>query len=153
MTAATGSPLSISWRCRHSWRRASVNTRWGLLGCSLAPRGLSRAPALLILALGAPALAHDVTLSAGTLEGSALQGLTCARVLELHAEENPAARVQLGSLFMGFVTAMNASSGERVGESLDGDGYYAALVNSCSRNGRLTLAEGLIAAYEGLHGS
>jgi hypothetical protein len=54
---------------------------------------------------------------------------------------------------MGFVAAMNAGSGERLGESLDGDGYYAALVNSCSRNGRLTLAEGLIAAYEGLHGS
>ena len=111
------------------------------------------APVLLALTFSIPALAHDVTLSAAPLEGSALRGLTCARVLELHAEENPAARVQLGSLFMGFVAAMNAGSGERLGESLDGDGYYAALVNSCSRNGRLTLAEGLIAAYEGLHGS
>lgn len=113
----------------------------------------SVARALLALALSTPALAHDVTLSAASLEDSALKGLSCTRVLELHAEENPAARVQLGSLFMGFVAAMNAGSGERLGESLDGDGYYAALVNSCSRNGRLSLAEGLIAAYEGLHGS
>lgn len=111
------------------------------------------APVLLALTFSIPALAHDVTLSAAPLEGSALKGLTCARVLELHAEENPAARVQLGSLFMGFVAALNAGSGERLGESLDGDGFYVALVNSCSRNGRLTLAEGLIAAYEGLHGS
>ena len=111
------------------------------------------APALLGLTFSIPTLAHDVTLSAEPLEGSALKGLTCARVLELHAEENPAARVQLGSLFMGFVAAMNAGSGERLGESLDGDGYYAALVNSCSRNGRLTLAEALIAAYDGLHGT
>lgn len=110
------------------------------------------APAMLALTLSMPSLAHNVALSAAPLEGSALKGITCARVLELHAEENPAARVQLGSLFMGFVAALNASSGERLGESLDGDGYYAALVNSCSRNGRLTLAEGLVTAYEGLHG-
>ena len=112
--------------------------------------------AFLSLFLGTLALsaeAHDFALNAAPLEGSALQGLTCARVLELHAEENPAARVQLGSLFMGFVAAMNAGSNERIGESLDGDGYYAALVNSCSRNGRLTLAEALIAAYDGLHGA
>ena len=112
--------------------------------------------AFLSLFLGTLAMtaeAHEYRLAATPLEGSALKGLTCTRVLELHAEENPAARVQLGSLFMGFVAAMNAGSGERLGESLDGDGYYAALVNSCSRNGRLTLAEALIAAYAGLHGS
>ncbi|MEE3108474.1 MAG: hypothetical protein VX323_00375, partial [Pseudomonadota bacterium] len=67
-------------------------------------------------------------------------------------EENPAARVQLGSLFMGFVAALNATTGERLGESLDGDGYYVALVNTCSRNGRLSLAEGLIKAYQALQG-
>ncbi|MEM9879810.1 MAG: DUF4396 domain-containing protein [Pseudomonadota bacterium] len=26
--------LGINWRCRHTWRRASINTSWCLLGCS-----------------------------------------------------------------------------------------------------------------------
>ena len=39
MTAAATSPLAISWRCKHSWRRASVNTSWCLLGCSIGDMG------------------------------------------------------------------------------------------------------------------
>ena len=108
--------------------------------------------ALLTLALSSQNAAGALALNPEPLERSALGGLTCARVLELHAEENPAARVQLGSLFMGFVAALNAATGERLGESLDGDGYYVALVNTCSRNGRLSLAEGLIKAYQALQG-
>ena len=38
-TAATASPFAISWRCKHSWRRASVNTSWCLLGCSIGDMG------------------------------------------------------------------------------------------------------------------
>ena len=34
MAILTGS-LSIDWRCRHTWRRSSVNTLWCLLGCSI----------------------------------------------------------------------------------------------------------------------
>jgi|TARA_Y100001947_G_C10166549_1_gene230454 hypothetical protein len=26
---------SISWKCKHTWKRASVNTLWCLLGCSI----------------------------------------------------------------------------------------------------------------------
>lgn len=29
----------ISWRCNHTWRRASVNTMWCLVGCSIGDMG------------------------------------------------------------------------------------------------------------------
>ena len=31
--------LSIDWRCRHTWRTASVNTAWCLLGCAIGDFG------------------------------------------------------------------------------------------------------------------
>ena len=30
---------AISWKCTHTWRRASVNTLWCLLGCSIGDFG------------------------------------------------------------------------------------------------------------------
>jgi hypothetical protein len=30
---------AISWKCKHTWRRASVNTLWCLLGCSIGDFG------------------------------------------------------------------------------------------------------------------
>ena len=30
---------AFTWRCRHTWRRASVNTLWCLLGCSIGDFG------------------------------------------------------------------------------------------------------------------
>ena len=38
MTAQTAS-LRINWYCRHTWRQASVNTSWCLLGCSIGDFG------------------------------------------------------------------------------------------------------------------
>ncbi len=35
--AATSQPLD--WKCRHTWRRAAVNTSWCLLGCSIGEFG------------------------------------------------------------------------------------------------------------------
>lgn len=32
-------PLSIDWQCRHTWRKASYNTSWCLLGCSIGDLG------------------------------------------------------------------------------------------------------------------
>jgi hypothetical protein len=29
----------ISWRCRHTWRRASKNTSWCLIGCAIGDLG------------------------------------------------------------------------------------------------------------------
>ena len=31
--------IGISWRCRHTWRRASYNTSWCLLGCAIGDLG------------------------------------------------------------------------------------------------------------------
>lgn len=31
--------LSINWRCRHTWKRSSINTLWCLLGCSIGDFG------------------------------------------------------------------------------------------------------------------
>ena len=39
MASAAFSKLSISWSCRHTWRRASVNTLWCLLGCAIGDFG------------------------------------------------------------------------------------------------------------------
>lgn len=30
---------SLNWRCSHTWKRASVNTLWCLLGCSIGDMG------------------------------------------------------------------------------------------------------------------
>ena len=38
MTMLTAS-LEIDWKCRHTWRRSSVNTLWCLLGCSIGDFG------------------------------------------------------------------------------------------------------------------
>ena len=31
--------LNIHWKCKHTWRRASYNTSWCLLGCSIGDMG------------------------------------------------------------------------------------------------------------------
>ena len=38
MTAIT-TQLQINWRCKHTWKRASVNTSWCLLGCAIGDFG------------------------------------------------------------------------------------------------------------------
>lgn len=35
MASTALSKLSISWSCGHTWRRASVNTLWCLIGCTM----------------------------------------------------------------------------------------------------------------------
>lgn len=36
---AIAQALGISWRCRHTWRRASSNTMWCLIGCAIGDMG------------------------------------------------------------------------------------------------------------------
>jgi len=31
--------IGISWTCRHTWKRSSINTLWCLLGCSIGDFG------------------------------------------------------------------------------------------------------------------
>jgi hypothetical protein len=37
--SAIATHFGISWTCRHTWRRASVNTMWCLIGCSIGDMG------------------------------------------------------------------------------------------------------------------
>ncbi|MEC7243060.1 MAG: DUF4396 domain-containing protein [Pseudomonadota bacterium] len=37
--AIAPSALDIHWRCRHTWKAASYNTSWCLLGCSIGDLG------------------------------------------------------------------------------------------------------------------
>ena len=37
--AALAGRLTIDWRCRHTWRAASRNTMWCLVGCSIGDFG------------------------------------------------------------------------------------------------------------------
>ena len=39
MTTTTVEENSISWKCKHTCKRASVNTLWCLLGCSIGDFG------------------------------------------------------------------------------------------------------------------
>lgn len=39
MVSATLNLLQISWVCRHTWKRASYNTAWCLLGCVIGDFG------------------------------------------------------------------------------------------------------------------
>ena len=38
-TATTNPGLNINWHCRHTWGRASYNTMWCLIGCSIGDFG------------------------------------------------------------------------------------------------------------------
>jgi len=39
MTTEAIKKESISWKCKHTWKRASINTLWCLLGCSIGDFG------------------------------------------------------------------------------------------------------------------
>ncbi len=39
MTAITQAISGISWSCTHTWKRASYNTMWCLIGCSIGDMG------------------------------------------------------------------------------------------------------------------
>jgi hypothetical protein len=38
-TVEGNTPVNFHWRCKHTWRRASSNTLWCLLGCALGDLG------------------------------------------------------------------------------------------------------------------
>jgi len=39
MESAAANSTSISWKCKHTWKKASINTLWCLLGCSIGDFG------------------------------------------------------------------------------------------------------------------
>ena len=104
--AALAGRLTIDWRCRHTWRAASRNTMWCLVGCSIGDFGtiaffqLTGIPwpimAIMILAI-----------VNGLLTSIALETFILARQMELGA----AFKTAIGMSFISMISmeaAMNA---------------------------------------------
>ena len=104
MTETTLIP-SISWTCRHTWKRASVNTAWCLLGCAIGDMGT-----ILFFQLTGipwPTLAiMTLAIINGLLTSIALETFILSRQMELRS----AFRTAIGMSFISMIAmeiAMN----------------------------------------------
>ena len=106
MAKASNPGLDINWSCNHTWQRASKNTLWCLLGCSIGDLGTIAYfqfmgipwPAMAIMALA---------IVNGLLTSIALETLILSRQMAL----NLAFRTAIGMSFISMIAmevAMNA---------------------------------------------
>ncbi|MDA4844200.1 DUF4396 domain-containing protein [Hoeflea poritis] len=101
-----GAVSAISWRCNHTWRRASINTLWCLAGCSIGDMGTILFfqltgipwPTLAIMAL---AIAN------GLLTSIALETMILSRQMHLSLAFKTACGMSLISM-IAMEAAMNA---------------------------------------------
>ena len=105
MTAiAAGFP--IDWRCRHTWRTASKNTAWCLLGCAIGDFGTIAF--FQFTGIPWPTLAiMSLAIANGLLTSIALETFILARQMDLRT----AFRTAIGMSFISMVameTVMNA---------------------------------------------
>ena len=104
---AIAQALGISWRCRHTWRRASYNTMWCLIGCAIGDMGTILFfqltgipwPVLLIMSLA--------TIN-GLLTSIALETFILARQMTLRLAFKTAIGMSLISM-LGMEVAMNVT--------------------------------------------
>ena len=104
---ATAQALGISWRCRHTWRRASYNTMWCLIGCAIGDMGTilffqltgSPWPVLLIMSLA---------IINGLLTSIALETVILVRQMPLRLAFRTAIGMSLISM-IGMEVAMNVT--------------------------------------------
>ncbi len=95
----------ISWTCRHSWKRASINTLWCLLGCSIGDMGTI----LFFQLTGLPWPTLAIMILAiinGLLTSIALETIILSRQMALKL----AFKIAIGMSFISMVameTAMN----------------------------------------------
>ncbi|WP_419911027.1 DUF4396 domain-containing protein [Hoeflea sp.] len=97
---------TISWRCSHTWRRASVNTLWCLAGCSIGDIGTILFfqltgipwPTLAIMALA---------ITNGLLTSIALETVILSRQMRLSLAFRTACGMSLISM-IAMEAAMNA---------------------------------------------
>ena len=102
MAVTTLTP-TISWTCRHTWKRASVNTLWCLLGCSIGDMGTI----LFFQLTGIPWPTLAIMILAiinGLLTSIALETFILSRQMELKAAFNTA----IGMSFISMI-AMEAA--------------------------------------------
>ena len=104
--AAIAQNLAINWRCRHTWRRASVNTMWCLIGCSIGDLGTIAF--FQFTGIPWPTLAIMIlAIVNGLLTSIALETFILARQMDLPT----AFRTAIGMSFLSMIameTAMNS---------------------------------------------
>ena len=104
--AALAGRLTIDWRCRHTWRAASRNTMWCLVGCSIGDFGTIA----FFQYTGIPWPIMAIMILAivnGLLTSIALETFILARQMELGA----AFKTAIGMSFISMISmeaAMNA---------------------------------------------
>ena len=104
---AIAQAFGISWRCRHTWRKASYNTMWCLIGCAIGDMGTIMFfqltgipwPVLLIMSLA---------IINGLLTSIALETFILARQMPLRLAFKTAIGMSLISM-IGMEVAMNVT--------------------------------------------
>ena len=104
---AIAQALGISWRCRHTWRRASHNTMWCLIGCAIGDMGTI----LFFQLTGIPwpvLLIMSLAIINGLLTSIALETFILARQMTLRLAFKTAIGMSLISM-LGMEVAMNVT--------------------------------------------
>ena len=103
---AIAAGFSIDWRCHHTWRTASKNTAWCLLGCAIGDFGTIAF--FQFTGIPWPTLAiMGLAIANGLLTSIALETFILARQMDLRT----AFRTAIGMSFIAMVameTVMNA---------------------------------------------
>ena len=102
---AIAQALGISWRCRHTWRRASYNTMWCLIGCAIGDMGTI----LFFQLTGIPwpvLLIMSLAIINGLLTSIALETVILVRQMPLRLAFRTAIGMSLISM-IGMEVAMN----------------------------------------------
>jgi len=104
---AIAQALGISWRCRHTWWRASYNTMWCLIGCAIGDMGTI----LFFQLTGIPwpvLLIMSLAILNGLLTSIALETFILARQMPLRLAFKTAIGMSLISM-IGMEVAMNVT--------------------------------------------
>ena len=104
---AIAQALGISWRCRHTWRRASYNTMWCLIGCAIGDMGTI----LFFQLTGIPwpvLLIMSLAIINGLLASIALETVILVRQMPLRLAFRTAIGMSLISM-IGMEVAMNVT--------------------------------------------
>ncbi|HCD78395.1 MAG TPA: hypothetical protein DEQ81_00055 [Alphaproteobacteria bacterium] len=104
---AIAQALGIRWRCRHTWRRASYNTMWCLIGCAIGDMGTI----LFFQLTGIPwpvLLIMSLAIINGLLTSIALETFILARQMPLRLAFKTAIGMSLISM-IGMEVAMNVT--------------------------------------------
>ena len=104
MTAIAGK-LSIDWRCRHTWRTASKNTVWCLVGCAIGDFGTIAF--FQVTGIPWPTLAiMTLAIVNGILTSIALETIVLSRQMDLRSAFRTAVGMSLISM-VSMEVAMN----------------------------------------------